>query len=266
VTTDQGPIGPASDSTFPSPTAKPKPKPQAQDDEEDYWNQNQTWDDTKQFDPFAKKKGGFNYDYKPNVNEGELDEGRYIKDPNTIDQLNKLIGNQESVKKFEGFIVKLVGVRNMIKKLPDKPTGDINLDNKVAKLKASPMMNVNFMSLIKIDPEDPGSVESLKDFIMEVVKIVESGKLKHANILSKMNEKSEMYVDGKKPKPKPKFGSITRDQFKKSLLPFIGGVVTLFRHLQRFKKNSGGEKQTAKADAPETLTEQVDRIKKLISY
>ena len=39
--------------------------------------------------------------------------------------------------------------------------------------------------------------------IMEVVKIVESGKLKHANILSKMNEKSEMYVDGKKPKPKP---------------------------------------------------------------
>jgi len=79
-----------------------------------------------------------------------------------------------------------------------------------------------------------------------------------------MNEKSEM--PGGKPKAKPKFGSITRDQFKKSLLPFIGGVVTLFRHLQRFKKNSGGEKQTAKADAPETLAEQVNRINRLISY
>lgn len=269
VTTDQGPIGPASDNVYdrkPTQKPKPKPKPEPQDDEEeDYWNQNNSWDDTKQFDPYAKQKGGVNYNYKPNVNESELDEGRYIKDPNTLDQLNKLIGNQESVKKFEGFIVKLVGVRNMIKKLPDKPTGDINLDNKVAKLKASPMMNVNFMSLIKIDPEDPGSIESLKDFIMEVVKIVESGKLKHANMLSKMNEKSEMYVDGKT-KPKAKFGSVSREQFKKSLLPFIGGVVTLFRYLQKFKKNSGGDKQTSKADAPETLSEQVDRIKNLMRY
>ena len=44
----------------------------------------------------------------------------------------------------------------------------------------------------------------------------------------------------------------------------MGGVVTLFRHLQRFKKNSGA---TAKAEAePENLAEQVDRIKKLIGY
>jgi len=264
VTADTGPIGPASDSTFPGPSAKPKPKPKPeptpQDDEEDYWNQNQTWDNTKQFDPFAKKKGGFNYDYKPNMGEGELDEGRYIKDPNILAQLNKLVGNEETVKKFEGFIVKLVGVRNAIKKLPSKATGDINLDNKVEKLKANPMMNVNFMSLIKINSDEPGSIESLKDFIVDVVKLVESGKMKHANMLDKLTEKS--VTPPTSSRPKPKFGSVSREQFKKSLLPFMGDVVTLFRHLQRFKKNAG---VATKTDT-ESLAEQVDRIKKLISY
>jgi len=259
VTADTGTVGPASDSTSPGPGTKQKPKPDAEQDDwsNDIWNQNNTWDNTKQFDPFAKNKGAVNYDYKPNVNEGELDEGRYIKDPNVLAKLNKLVGNEETVKKFEGFIVKLVGVRNAIKKLPSKATGDINLDNKVEKLKASPMMNVNFMSLIKIDPEEPGSIESLKDFILEVVKLVESGKMKHANMLDKLTEKSETYPT----KQKPKFGSVSREQFKKSLLPFMGGVVTLFRHLQRFKKNAGATKTDT-----ENLAEQVDRIKKLISY
>jgi len=268
VSADTGPIGPASDSTSPNPgakpkpepTAKPKPEPAADDGEDDYWNQNNSWDNTKQYDPFAKNKGGVNYDYKPNVNEGDLDEGRYIKDPNTLNQLNKLIGNQETVKKFEGFIVKLVGVRNAIKKLPSKATGDINLDNKVEKLKASPMMNVNFMSLIKIDSEDSNSVEELKTFIVEVVKLVESGKLKHANMLTKLTEKSEMPG-----KPKAKFGSISRVQFKKSLLPFIGGVVTLFRYLQKYKKTTDAAPKGDDA-APESIDEQINRIKNLIGY
>jgi len=231
------------------------------------WNQNWTGNDVKQKDPYfdnATNSSGFNYDYKPNVQEGEeLEEGRYIKNPDTLNQLNKLIGNQDTVKKFEGFLVKLVVTRNAIKKMPSKATGDINLDNKIEKLKANPIMKTNFMSLVNIDPADPNSIKELKNFIVEVVKIVESGKLKHANILSKLNERSEMYPQTA---PKRKVAGMTREEFKKTLLPFIGEIVTLYRLIGRYKKM--GEQQPLKEDVQRLtgLNEQVEKMKHLIRF
>jgi len=190
----------------------------------------------------------------------ELEEGRYLKDPNTLAKLNKLIGNEDTTKKFEGFLTKLVVMRNAVKRMPSKATGDLKIDGKVEKLKANPMMRANIGSLVKIDPEDPNSINELKDFIIEVVKIVESGKAKYANVLSKLNEGVDIM------EARPKAAAMGREEFKKALLPFIGEIVTLYRHVKSYKNRAG--KQPIKEDAVRLngLNEQIEKMKHLMKF
>ena len=183
---------------------------------------------------------------------GDLTEGEYINNQETFAQLKKLLGNEEIINKFEELLTKLDVIRGELNKMTSKLTGDQRLNDKIEKLKRSPIMKANFKALVNINPDDSKSIEELKDFIYGIVKIVAATQEKHANLLSKLNENQSIHEAAGK--------DLTRVQFKRSLAPFISGLTTLYRLIARYQKRvkSGAEAKS--------LNEQIETMKRFIRF
>jgi hypothetical protein len=208
----------------------------------------------------------------------ELAEGRYIQDKRTLEFLNKQ-SSFDKVKKFEEFLTRLETIRNIVKKM--RNTGDNVLDGQIAKLRTNPIMGADFTTLFNAPADNPQEVNSLKYFIDDMLKSLYSGQFKFMNIIDKIGtlgskgninklEEAKGYNVDDPNKPFKK-DVLTKETFKKNLIPFVSGLVSIFQYLDK-KMNMASapvkEKKPLKEDVQrmQGLNEQIEKMKHLMRF
>jgi predicted phage tail protein len=200
-----------------------------------------------------KSPEGFSHDQSTWDESVNLNEGYYIKDKQTIELLNKQLGGTDAIKKFEGFIYRLAILRNIIKKT--SVTGNKQIDSKIDRIKNNPIMKINFGLILNVPANDKKAVKQLKDFIFELLKIIDNSKMQYSNILNKINEVATAVGSTK---IAPDIASI-KETFKQNLTPLIADIVSIFQILSKINK------QKAKP-VNEVLNEQVEKMKHLVKF
>jgi len=208
----------------------------------------------------------------------ELAEGRYIQDKRTLEFLNKQSAF-DKVKKFEEFLTRVETIRNIVRKM--KNTGDKVLDGQVAKLRSNPIMTADFTKLFNAPSDNPQEVNSLKYFIDDMLKSLYSGQFKFMNIIDKIGtlgskgninklEEAKGYnMDD--PNKSFKKDALTKETFKKNLIPFVSELVNIFQYLDKKKNMASAPVKGEKPLKEEVermlgLNEQIEKMKHLMRF
>lgn len=206
-----------------------------------------------------KSPEGLSHDQSTWDESFNLNEGYYIKDKMTIEMLNKQIGSPDALKKFEGFIYRLAILRSIFKKA--KITGNKQLDSKLDRIKNNPIMRMNFGLILNIPSTDKNAVKQLKDFIFEVLKIIDSGKMKYSNVLNKINE----VAAGVTPRKQAPDISSLKETFKQNLVSLIDDVVGIYQILGKLNKQKP-KPVTESISGELFLNEQIEKMKHLAKF
>ena len=190
-------------------------------------------------------------------------------------------------------------IRNKVKKMDN--TGDKVIDQFVKKLKANPIMGKDFTKTFNVDPGNSQNVESMGNFINELIEIVYKGKFRgmtfkdaggmvgkmgtlgggNVNKVSSIGESYLVERKGKKAKAK--------SDLKNNMISFITELMNMFQYMYKLKRQGKlggkGEQKTKeskylnggkpKEKSPETqeesvkkrnpiLTEEINKIKNLM--
>lgn len=192
------------------------------------------------------------------VNEGVLNEGKYITDKRLLQFLNKTL-SFDKLKSFEGLIDMIEQIRNRIKTL------DISKDKVLAgfveKYKSNPIMATDFAKMFNVSADNPQEVNSLKAFIDDLFVTVYSGKYKFSSMIDKMaglgggninkvNEDANYRFD----QPNKAFIKDAQDRrmLKKNILSFLEVSIGLFQYLYKLKSQKPAQSQNTPQQGAQT--------------
>ena len=198
-----------------------------------------------------------------------LSEGRYVRDKDMSNYLNKNL-SQQQVKTFEGLMFRVELIRNQLRKLEN--TGDSVVDSYIQKLKTNPIMATDFDKMLNIAATNPQTYENFAKFIQVVNNRLYTGTFKGENIVDKMATLGKMNIQEDANFDK---SAQSKKAFKENLFNFISLIVGLYQYLFNKKKKqtvntTRPPRKQAPAAAPvsendELINEEIKRIKNIMS-
>jgi hypothetical protein len=181
------------------------------------------------------------------LSENILNEAKYFKDVQTYKILTQQFGGSDTmIKSFEEL---LYMVQMLIYKISKFETNDKILLDKLNQLKRNPIMVTNFQKMFNIPSDNTKLTESLKSFIVNILKTIYSGNFKYGNMIDKLiklggdiekleeadNRNQEFIKSGQ-----------DRGKFKTNLLNFMVSLIGIFQYLNKIQNNQTNNKTNNK--------------------
>ncbi len=202
-----------------------------------------------------------------------LSEGKYIKDKNVTNYLNKSLSNKE-IKTFEGLMFRVELIRNQLRKLDN--TGNKVVDSYVQKFKENPIVATDFDKMFNIASTNPQDYENFLKFINVVNNRLYTGTFKGDNIVNKMSSLGKMSFNESDTNGFNKSAQ-SKKAFKENLFNFITTLMEFYQYLTKMRKQAAVNATRPPRKQPvqpttetitenKLITEEIQKIKKIINY
>jgi hypothetical protein len=192
-----------------------------------------------------------------NLQEGLMTEGRYIKNKELINYLNRNV-SPKRVKEFEDFMNIVEQIRNKIKNI--KSTDDKIFNKKIEAFKENPINLTDFKKMFNISSTNPKTYQNFAKFINDIFSTVYSGKFKKGQMIDKLAGMGRVNADdineaeAQFQRTQIEKDAQDRSKFKKHLMRFMTDAIGLFQYMFQQRRNmeaNGGQqsqnKQTSKS-------------------
>jgi len=181
-------------------------------------------------------------DLKKALSESILSEGRYIKDKELINYLNKNV-SPKRVKEFEDFMNRVEQIRNKIRNI--KKTDDKVFNQKLETFKQNPIILTDFTKMFNISSTNPQAYQNFAKFINDIFSSVYGGKFKKGEMMDKLAGMGKVKADdideAQFQRTQIEKDAQDRGKFKKHLMQFMTDAIGLFQYMFQQRKNMGAK-------------------------